>query len=106
MFLFEGLDSLLNFPGTPLCLHLLNDSLNLILSTAPKSTTTFVLIVLSYLSTQMTAAGMDNQKQAAILSSIHLNKMVASTKRADAAHSPVEVHLLGAAKLGQVDLSV
>ena len=104
--LLERLDGLLDLLEPALGLQLVNGGLNLILGAAPKGTPTLILVVLSHLGAQMTAARVDHQEQPAILRAIHLNEVVAATQRADAAHGPVEIDLICAAEVSQIDLSV
>ena len=104
--LLERLDGLLDLLEPALGLQLVNGGLNLILGAAPKGTPTLILVVLSHLGAQMTAARVDHQEQPAILCAIHLNEVVAATQRADAAHGPVEIDLICAAEVSQIDLSV
>ena len=106
MLLLERLDGLLDLLEPALGLQMVNGGLNLILGAAPKGTPTLILVVLSHLGAQMTAAGVDHQEQPAILRAIHLNEVVAATQRADAAHGPVEIDLICAAEVSQIDLSV
>ena len=54
----------------------------------------------------MPAPGVDNQEEAAILRTIHLNEVVAAAQRADAPHGSIKVDLIGAAELSKVNLGV
>ena len=97
--LLERLDGLLDLLEPALGLQLVNGSLNLILGAAPKGTPTLILVVLSHLGAQMTAARVDHQEQPAILRAIHLNEVVAATQgphlplgtRVELAHAAVQV---------------
>ena len=60
-------------------LELCDRCLDLIVGAAPEGSAALVLVILSDLGTQMSATGVDNQEEATILRTIHLNEVITST---------------------------
>lgn len=106
MLLTQGGNGPLDLLKTPLGLQLGDHFLNLIVCPAPEGPAALVLIIVGHLGAQMAAAGVDHQKQAAILRPVHLDKMVAAAQCADAPPRPAQVDPVGAAQLCQINFGV
>ena len=73
---------------------------------APEGPAALILIIIGHLRAQIAAAGVDHQKQTAVLCPVHFNKMVSAAQRADAVRGPAEIDPLRTAQLGQIDLCI
>ena len=106
MLTLESRDRLLNLLEPALRLHLIDRSLDLIVCATPKSTAALVLIEVCNLSPKMPAAGVDYQKQPPIFRTIHLDEVVPTAKGADASHRTIEVDLICATQLRQIEFRI
>ena len=62
------------------------------------------LIIIGHFQSQMTAARVDYQVDAAVLSLIGLDEVIAASERSQAAVSLADIHPVGAVKLAEVNL--
>ena len=65
-----------------------------------------LLVVVGHLQAQVTAAGVDDQVALTVLVHVQLDEVVAAAQGADALAGAIQVHGVGAAELGQVNLVV
>ena len=106
VFPLQPFDCPLNLLKTALSLQPGNGGLDLIVGAAPEGAPALLLIKVGHLGAQMPAAGMDHQKQAAVLGPIHFNKVVAAAKGADAVHGAAQVDLSRTAELCQINPAI
>ena len=99
-------NGLLNFLETPLRFQLGNGLLNLMTGSAPECPAAFVLIIVGHFRSEMSAPGVNHEKQPPVPGLVYLNKVVTASQRADAVNCSVKIDLVGTTELGQVDFRI